>query len=805
MLSRLLLVCVGGALMALSSTGGAGETKWLCEKNRVNGHWDCATPKAERQFVKINSSVEKNSAWFSDTFSQSEEKVFLQLKTEFAQDPWAMCTLKKGTKPIFSYDKTLRQTAPTIIGANTSEQFDKELTSFWGDIDLVNADRQVMADYADYNNTSGIVDLYGDVIYSDASTALYSQSAQMGLKTDKMLARDALFIVPNTPMRGSADVIYRESPTLKRLTRVAYTGCQPGNQDWIFHASKMKINDEENSVSMKNAWLEFKKVPLLYLPYARFALDDRRETGLLMPVFGMSGRSGFDLSAPFYWNIAPNYDATFTPRYMSKRGFMMGTDFRYLLKKSRGEINVEVLPNDNLTKTTRWGGRIQNQSQLSKHLTVAMEGNYVSDSAYFSDLNSTLSMNRNRYLKSQADLNYSLSWLSFNTHIDNYQNINPNQPDSNVPYRRLPQVNLNLHKTFKRFPLKLALKSQYVFFQRHFPDGVPEGQRLSIRPSISLPFSFSSGFFKPKLDLQHTQYWLRDSVNKSLTKNESTTLPLFSIDSGLFFERDFGKFGELTHTIEPRLFYLYVPYTDQSGIPNFDTARYDFNSSQLFRDNRYSGIDKIQDTNQLTAALTTRLMKGGRSKLKLTVGEIFYFANRKVSLAGNALQSDVVSNLVAELSSEITDELKFSSAMQWSFTEHTLARGNVDLHYKGLSNNILFNVGYRYRLALPTQAPQEQMAVSAIVPIYDGWSVIGLYRYSLLNSLELEHFYGIEKDTCCWRFRVIARQFRRTTTGSVTPSNSIYFQFELKGFTTLGDKLETFLQKNIYGYTMPTY
>ncbi len=805
MRSRLLLVCVSGALMALSGTSMASESGWLCEKDRVNGQWACVAPNVERVVTKASSVVEKNSAWFSDAFSPSEEKVFKQLKTEFAQDPWAMCTLQKKVSPLLSYDKTLRKTAPIIIRANTSEQFDKALTNFWGDIDLVNADRHVMADYADYNKTSGIVNLYGDVIYSDVGTALYSRSAQIGLKTDKMLARDALFIDFKTPMRGSAEVIYRETPTLKRLNHVAYTGCQLGNQDWIFHASKMKINDEENSVSMKNAWLEFKKVPLLYLPYVQFALDDRRETGFLMPTLGMSGRSGFDFSAPFYWNIAPNYDATFTPRYMSKRGFMIGTDFRYLLKKSRGEINVEVLPVDNLTETTRWGGSLQHASQLSKHLTVSMDGNYVSDSAYFSDLNSTLGINRRTYLKSQADINYSLSWLTFNTHIDSYQNINPNQSDINVPYRRLPQVRLNLHKKLKSFPLDLAFNSSYVFFQRHFPDGIPEGQRLSLRPSIGLPFSFNSGFFKPKLDLQHTQYWLRDSVNKAITKNESTTLPLFSIDSGLFFERDFGKFGELTHTIEPRLFYLYVPYTDQSGIPNFDTAQYDFNSSQLFRTNQYSGIDKIQNTNQLTAALTTRLTKGGREKLKLTIGEIFYFADRKVSLSGNAVQSDVVSNLVTELSSEITDELKFSSAMQWSFQQHTIARGHVDLHYKSLNNKTLFNVGYRYRLALPTQAPQEQVAVSAILPIYDGWSLIGLYRYSLLNSLELEHFYGIEKDTCCWRFRVIARQFRLTTTANVEPSNSIYFQFELKGFTTLGDKLETFLQRNIYGYTMPTY
>jgi len=274
------------------------------------------------------------------------------------------------------------------------------------------------------------------------------------------------------------------------------------------------------------------------------------------------------------------------------------------------------------------------------------------------------------------------------------------------------------------------------------------------------------------------------------------------VDSGLFFERDFES---LTHTIEPRLFYLYVPYTDQSDMPNFDTSLYDFNTSQLFRDNEFNGVDKTQNTNQITAALTTRLVGDGRDRLKLTVGQIFYFEDRKVNLSGDAVRSELLSNLITELSSEITDEIKFSSAMHWSYDDSAIDRGSADVYYHGLNNNTIFNVGYRYRQERLGQVGQEQVVASAIVPIYDGWSVIGLYRYSLFDRKTLEYFYGIEKDSCCWRFRVIARQFMLSTSEDAEPQSSIYFQIELKGLTSLGDKLEDFLLENISGYRKPNY
>lgn len=803
MLLRLTLFLVSISGMLWTSVD-AQELESGCKTEDSNQQ--CATNKilAQAQVAEEQSS----RFWFKKTFDQEREQVFMRLSKEFKQDPWGICTLKLGPQPVFYADKTQREQSPMDILSANSEIFDVDLISLSGDIDFQRFDQHMMANQADYNHSSRVLELYGDITYSDAAMALHSTSAQINLEQDSSLLRNVSFIIPSSPIRGSAEVVYRDSPTFSRYKEVTYTACEPGNQDWMLHASRMKVNDETGRVAVKHGWLEFKSVPVLYFPYGSFPVDDRRLTGLLTPTFGLSGRSGFDYRQPFYWNMAPNYDLTLAPRYMTDRGFMIGADFRYLWHRTIGEIDFEILPEDTQTKTLRWGGSFQNSTQFTNNLSMNINANYVSDSAYFSDLDGSLGLNnRDRYLASNANIAYRLPWVSMSARIDNYQNIDPNASDTNVPYRRLPQLKLDMFKSFDDLHLEMGVDSEYVFFQRHFPDGQPQGQRFNIKPSISFPFVSQAGFVIPKVAMQHTQYWL-DNTTAPAANTLTKTLPLVSLDSGLFFERDFES---LTHTIEPRLFYLYVPYVDQSDIPNFDTSLYDFNFGQLFRDNEFNGVDKTQNTNQLTAALTTRLIENGRDRVKFTIGEIFYFADRRVNLVGNQVQTELLSNLITEFTSEITDELKFISSMQWDFQESEVNRGNADLRYRGLTNNFIFNVGYRYQQSQPEfgRFAQNQVVASAMVPIYDNWSAVALYRYSILDRKNLEYFVGVEKDTCCWRFRVIFRQFLLSessdTIGDAKPQNSIFFQLELKGFTSIGDKVDEFLQKNISGYRKPQY
>ena len=805
MLPRLVFVLICTSLVVLNAAEAKGED-WKCQKSRPLGILNCSSIEENITRKRHSSTkIEKSRGWFADSYSETEEKVFQQLKLEFDENPWNMCAGNEHVFSTFSRNLESSSETSTEIYADVLESFDNDLIKFFGNVDFLSEGRSALSSQADYNKKSANVALFGDVIYKDSGMALYSSSTKMELENNKSLLRDALFVMSPGAKRGSADVIYRESPALTRLKNPSYTSCPPGNQDWVLHASKMKINDKTGSAAVLNGWLEVKNVPVMYIPYGSFPTDDRRQTGLLMPTFGFSGRNGFDLTQPFYWNMAPNYDLTVFPRYMGNRGFMLGADFRYLGKSYQGNFGFEVLPEDKQAKqdgtapSTRWAINARHSARPIEHLSLELDANYVSDKLYFSDLGSNLdTSSRNRYLMSKADVKYDLDWLNLGVHADNYQNIDPARNDKTLPYRRLPQVTFNMHKAIDYFPIDLEWNSEYVYFQRHISDGKTEAQRLNIKPAISFPVISQSGFVIPKVALQHTQYWLDGNANNSAS-TLSKTLPIVSLDTGLFFERDFGQ---LRHTVEPRLYYLYVPYVDQSDLPNFDTSLTDFNMGQLFRNNSFNGVDKTQNTNQITAALTTRVVDEGRNLLKLTVGEIFYFADRKVSLTGNEHNKELLSNLITEISSELSDELRLTSSLHYSFNEAAIDRGSADLRYHGNENH-LFNIGYRYRLERNGQAAQEQISTSVMWPIYDGWSAIGAYRHSLRDRKPLEYFFGVEKDSCCWRIRVIARQYIRNTSSAAQKENSIFFQFELKGFTGLGDKLDEFLFENIAGYSKP--
>jgi len=674
---------------------------------------------------------------------------------------------------------------------------------------------------------------------------LHSDTATLKLASDQAKLRDVQFISATTPLRGQAGSVYRDSKTLSRYKKVAFTSCRPGNQDWVAHASELKMNKITGKGAAKNTWIEFKGVPVFYSPYLSFPIDNRRVSGFLAPELGFTQRRGVGLSTPYYWNIAPNYDATLIPQYLMKRGALMAGKFRYMTEQSQGKVGVEVMPNDIQTHTTRYLGSIKNVSQITPNINSNLDLNYVSDKTYFSELGNTLSFANFNFLRSTANVNYVNQGIYFGTRAENYQSINTAISDASLPYRKLPQINLNLDHAFnfKYMPLYTTMENEYVYFQ-HSDNVVnvngqginftPSGQRINTKPSVSIPLQTASAFFTPKLSLQHTQYFLSSGQpfqkecplcsNGKLSlvgdTSISRTLPIFSADSGLFFERnlDIGN-TSYVHTLEPRLFYLYVPYTNQQDIPNFDSAQYDFQYYTMFRENSFSGTDRIQDANQITTAITSRLVddKAGLERLKLSVGEIFYFRDRLVTVPGTIQQTGSFSNLVTELSSELTPNLSATSGLQWNPQQNQIQRVNAAIHF-GNKNNELFNIGYLYRNnPLVTDGSNDitQTDMSFRLPIYDNWYAIGRWQYSWLYDTTQDGLFGVEKENCCWRFRLFGRHYINNLNNVNNPiagavntvpagiaQNGIFFQIELKGLTgisNVGD-METFLQKTIYGY-----
>ncbi|SJM94183.1 LPS-assembly protein LptD [Crenothrix polyspora] len=903
---------------------------WHCGAVDAKENWDCklvgADPKGKPKTVK---SSDDDFDWrlLAPVFDRQEESIFSNLNDRFPVDPWATCSVEASARKNKPADKKLREESPLDMNSNYSEVFDNEVGNYVGNVDISRADQRASSQAAHYDTVSEILDLHGNVFYSEDEIGMYTNSATLKLASDEARLRDSLFISPTTPIRGRAKAIYRDNKFLSRYRDATYTSCKPGNQDWAVHASELKLNKETGKGAAKNAWLEFKGFPVFYSPYLSFPMDDRRMTGFLAPVFHNTRSNGFDISTPFYWNIAPNYDATLRPRYLMERGILLGGDFRYLTESAHGEFSAEFLPNDaKLSGNTKVGDTavsenpnydksryqfsLNNAIRFSPKITSNVDLNYVSDSNYFSDLGNSLSFSNFRYIKSNADLKYIDDGIRLTTQVVSYQKVDPTLTGRRVPYRMLPQINLGLDHTFNLMntPVFAELDSEFVYFQ-HDTDTelkkvtnpvtgrqnlqsvttvVPEGQRLNIKPSVSLPWKSESAYITPKASLQYTQYLLNNQGDAH-PDTVSRVLPILSVDSGLYFEKNVDIASTtLQHTLEPRLFYLYIPRTGQKDMPVFDSGLYDFRYNSMFRENRFSGTDRVQDANQFTLALTSRLIdpRNGKERLKLNVGSILYLQDRDVTLASwnsdettsdgdtyeanpekSAFRQQRFSNFVAEASSQLSDHFSMDAGLQWNPRTNYMERGNIGMHFvnnPGELINLSFqyrrddskcrtsdaviekNVGVAYKPATPgcenlphatpTAAelkdpdspnnPYNDNTTQDIIlsdasfrwPIYDDWYGIGRWQYSWAYGRTQEAFLGLEKENCCWRFRIIGRHYFNGLTNpnsSVTTSvanslasgaeaqTGVFFQIELKGLTGIGQKLDDFFERNIYGYQKP--
>lgn len=849
----------------LKTSNSGRRPGWTCNPGEKGKDWNChlvgADPKGKARIVATN---ENQFRLLDPAFNAKQEQIFNALSSHLKYDPWANCTVEMGPKPKFVPGKNLRDTSPLEVRSDYAEVFDNEIGSYSGNVDITRSDQHSLSNAANYDSISQTLDLHGEVYYSEDELAIYSKTATLELASDQARLRDVMFIAPSTPIRGRAKAVYRDSKYLSRYKNVAYTTCPPNNQDWVVHASDLKLNDETGKGAAKNAWLEFKGVPVFYSPYLSFPMDSRRLSGFLAPTFGNTQQSGFDFSVPYYWNIAPNYDATLRPRYLTDRGALLAGDFRLLTKYSNSIAGIEYMPDDSIRGGSRFLGSLKNSSQFTSKISSDLNLNYVSDKEYFSELGNALSFPNFSHVKSTADLSYKDEGISFVSRVENYQTIDKTLSGFRRPYRRLPQINLNLDHAFDFMPLYSELESEYVYFQHN---SIVNGQRFNVKPSVSFPLHTEASYLTPKVSVQQTNYQLSNQ-NPGDPGSVSRTLPIMSLDSGLFFERELGK-SALTHTVEPRLFYLYIPKADQSDIPLFDTGLYDFWYSSMFRENRFSGSDRIQDANQVTAALTSRLVDPatGKERLKLSVGEIFYFRDREVTApvrirnlpdwinldsTNGYLQSPAetssLSPLAAELSSEFSDHWSADSGLQWDPRTNDIVRGKAALHFVNEAEEIV-NFGFLYRkdpfiknilehniqllkdpVINPTgQDPLTLLSDSRTIrsndiiqsdisfhwPIYDNWFAVGRWEYSWLYNKTQETFLGLEKENCCWRFRVIGRRFVNNTNSVNNPNNAlapfaegtsqtgIFFQVELKGLTGIGQKLDSFFEESIYGYRKP--
>jgi LPS-assembly protein len=720
-----------------------------------------------------------------------------------AQSDWQHCDLLNEAD-FLPYIESPEE-SEVDVKADNAQLIEDGTSVFTGNVEVNRAGQQMTANRATYDQVSGNVSAQGDVIVRDSDIILNADQGEWSLTDDKGSMIDAEYRLRESHARGEASHVHRQGKTLTKLKNATYTTCAPGDNAWLLQSSKVDLDHVEAVGSAENVVVRLGGMPIFYTPYISFPLNDERKSGFLTPAIGNSDETGFDVSTPYYWNIAPNKDATLTPRYMSDRGLMLRGEFRYLYEKGEGIVDAGFMGSDDLKndgddvnpnydddrKHFSW----QNKSQLSSKWKTNLDYNYVSDDQYLEDFGSSLSLTSTTHLNRNFNANYNDENWEFVGRLQGFQTLT----DASKPYQKLPQLKLKGSFPDQVMGLTFGLSSEYVDFDH---DKKVAGERVNLAPSVSLPWRSAAAFITPRVELNHTRYDLDDNVPSNIDDTPTRTLPITSVDSGLFFERDltFGSSSYL-QTLEPRAFYLYVPHRDQDEIPDFDTSLKTFNMGQLFSYNRFSGTDRIGDANQLSLALTSRLIdqETGREKLRLTFGQIRYFDDRDVSLGKTYNNSRSSSDLIGEVVASISKEWSFRSEIQWDHHESNTNMAATTLRYRN-DNGRLLNMAYRYRRDdVSSQKGLEQVDISARLPLNKQWSVVGRWYRSLKDDTTYESLGGIEYESCCWATRLVVRDYVNDVSDD-DRNLAVFFQLELKGLGNFGQKTETLLERSILGY-----
>lgn len=727
-----------------------------------------------------------------------------------------------------------------------------------GNVVIEQSSRRVFADQAFiYRDASGEItriDLYGHVRSEAQGKLIYAEEAHLypndvielkKIRYRMELAESNLDGTGKTNAHGWGERYKRHESGIISIRDATYTTCSPVEKVWRVRAEHLELDREKGRGYARNATFLIKDVPIAYLPYLNFPIDDRRETGFLFPTYSNSNRSGFNLNVPFYWNMAPNYDATITPQWYSKRGILTEGLFRYLDTHGSGNLDGTFMPHDSAfaefksdqiekhppsrlrsnledTDNDRWFYHLGDEHRFGEHWSTHIDFNRVSDDYYFQDFGSGLWSNTQNQLNQIGTVYFSSLHWGGTLNFQNYQTLHPiNSSPVSDPYVRLPQLAF-----WSDYPdvhdVNYQLSGEGVYFDKpndpYTGERYTSGQRYHLEPSVAYPVQSSVGFLIPKLKLMATQYNVTlPAPGEPASVN--SVIPIFSLDSGVYFDREW-RIGDhfYQQTLEPRLFYLYVPFHDQTDLPIFDTNLQPFSSNLLFVDNRFSGIDRIGDANQVTVALTSRFLddNDGSEKVNLTLGQIYYFQDRKVPLCygttcidddiGNPSNTTSDSPLVANFTYQFYPDWYFNLGSAWDIDNSEFFTASSNFYYKKGDKRIV-NVGYNFLRngdQIEGQVKNVQQAnLSFYWPIKEQWGTIAGWYYDFTERRSLLLFGGVEYSGCCYAARLVAEKsfVNADVQGKEKFENTVYLQILLKSLGSVGrNDAGSLLQTHVPGY-----
>jgi len=686
---------------------------------------------------------------------------------------------------------------------------DKEIEAF-GNARLRKGEQAFHADWMRHDTAAEVLTAKGNVRITQEREVIEGQALRYELATDRGHIDQPRYTLMSLPPggpagerasqidgRGTAERLLFDGPQKYRAETASYTTCAPGNNAWVMRAKQLDIDRNRDVGVAHDASIVFFDQTIFYSPYLSFSLHQERKSGFLTPSYRNSNTSGFEFTVPYYWNIAPDMDATLYPRYMTKRGLQLGGEFRYLAPRGRGETRIEVLANDQQIDRDRWGFFTKHQQALGNAWNGTVNLNRVSDDKYFTDLSSLVALTSQVNLSNDGTLSRGGTWgnggtYAFSAYAQRWQTL---QTDPNTtlvsPYNRQPQLVLSAQNLDSRWG-DFDLSASFTAFDHK---SLVNGNRAVAYPSFSVPLQNAYAFVIPKIGAHLTGYAM-GSNNTAALPNTTRSLPIFSTEAGLIFERDAqANNAPFIQTLEPKAYYVYIPYKDQNQLPIFDSGQQDVNFATIFSENQFSGQDRINDANQLTIGANSRFIDAstGIERLRVALAQRFYFQSQRVTLPGVAPRASDSnsSDLLATFGGNIAKNWAVDTGWQYNTDQKQTQKFNIAGRYQPQQGKVL-NLAYR-----DTINSLRQVDFSTQWPIDGRWTAVGRWNFSLLDNRTLEALAGFEYNDSCWALRVVGHRFATTASAA---STSVFVQLELNGVSRIGSNPFDALRRNISGY-----
>jgi len=819
------------AVLAVPALAGAQDSSpWGCRANTEASGWLCTPePEVNGQPFEVALGVPEPGAP-SATSPVAAAPVATPRTLRADRNDWvpltdvpdalrdARCERCGGRyiDPLADVDRSQPPEAEAIEATAADSELRSDIVQLFGGIEVTQGYRRLTAERGEFDTEKRYGELEGNVTLREPGLLLRGSRAAFFSQTGEAIMDEANFVLHDLHVRGGARQLARDEDGMLRVTDGSYTYCAPDGQGWLLDADAIDLNLEEGYATARGARIRVGGVPVVYTPWLRFPIDDSRRTGFLFPNIGTESDGGLDISVPFYWNLAPNYDVTLLPRYIANRGLAQQANARYLSEDyGLWELGGAYLTSDSKRRNEfpertddRWLASV-NHDNLRGRIRSHIDYTKVSDEEYIKDLGNTiLDERRQTHLAQTGTLDYLGDRWLVAARVEQYQALGQ---DLISDYRKLPQVSARLRSPSITGQVNPIAFTQYSYFDNQ-SSRFATGHRAYAEAGANYPLRNAWGFVTPTVKYRQVAYELDRLAPDQVDDAPREGAPLFSLDTGLIFERPFklGATG-MVQTLEPRLYYLYSGGGDQSAQPAFDSAELTFTFNQLYRETRFSGRDRIDDANQLTAGVTTRFVdaSSGREYLSASVGQIFFRRDRKVRLTNELpVVDDSSSELAAELAFRPSNKFTLRSTVVWDVGNGSDRNNSLFQGQYRLDNGGILNAGYSFRRSQTTLPDTEQVDISTFLPVYGGWSLFARWRYGIKESTSIEDMFGFEYNSCCWRIRILHQRFFDIVNEELVDfadpnlerERATHVQIELKGLGGFGNRVSTLLTSLIRGF-----